>query len=143
MTSRLATPSVRSVCVCRSPLRSFSRTSRGIAPDRCFDLPVVLAHGRGHPGQSEPRVDLLLGPRDDERPTHLPCPLLYVEEPVLGQPELLAHRDLAHRHVVRGRTGEVLQRRAPGVERDHPQVDLEPGAIRTDVLVGPPAITLA
>ena len=33
---------------------------------RRFDFPAVLPHGRGHPGQAEPRVDLLFGPRDDQ-----------------------------------------------------------------------------
>jgi hypothetical protein len=33
---------------------------------RQLDLPVVLAHGRGHPRQPEPLVHFLLGPGDDQ-----------------------------------------------------------------------------
>ncbi len=38
-----------------------------LPPRRRLDLPAVLAHGRGHPRQPQPFVDLLLGPRDDQR----------------------------------------------------------------------------
>ena len=90
------------------------------AGQRGVDLAPVLAQRRRDPGQAEPRVDLLLGLRHDQRAVVDP------EQPVLGELESLADGDLPDPYVVLLGAGEVLQRRAPRLERHHPQVDLQP-----------------
>src|SRR5580698_1794005 len=87
--------------------------------DSGLDFPLVLPHGGRYPLQPEPLVHLSLGPADDKLVG------LGLEQPVLGQLESLAYRDLPGGDVVRLRSGEVLQRRTPDVQADDAQVDLE------------------
>ena len=70
-----------------------------LAAERGPDLARVLAQRRRHPGHAEPAVDLFLGRAGDQLAAGR------VEQAVLGQLELLAHRDLAYRDVVGPRPG--------------------------------------
>src|SRR5581483_8645203 len=83
------------------------------------DLSPVLAHGGRHPAQAEAFVHLFFGTAYDQLVGF--C----LEQPVLGELELLADRDLPGGYIVRLGAGEVLERRAPRVQLHHPQVDLE------------------
>ncbi len=102
---------------------------RELAAEGGLHLAGVFAQCRRHPGQAEPVIDLLLGPGDDQLTADR------VEQAVLRQLEFLADGDLADPHVVRLRSGEVLQGGSPGIQRDHPQVHLQP-AISADRRLG-------
>lgn len=78
------------------------------------DLAAVLAQRRRYPGQPERGVYGLLRLGGDA------LAALGVEEPVLGELEALAHRELPGADVVGLGAGEVLQPRAPGGGRQDP-----------------------
>ena len=96
MSSRLASPSVRLVWVCRSPFRSFSVTTVGqLACERRLDLTSVLAE-RGLDGRhAEPAVDVLLLLGGEQ------LAALRVEQAVLVQLQSRPDRHLADADVVR------------------------------------------
>ena len=68
-----------------------------------LDLASILAEGRWDPGQAEAVVDVLLRLGDDE------VPALGIEQPVLGELQLLADRDLSGPDVVGLGPREVLK----------------------------------
>ena len=91
-----------------------------LAGERRLDLASILTQGRLDERQSQARVDLLLGLGREQSAR------LRAEQPVLVQLEPRADRHLPDPDVVRLRPGEVDHRGAPGRQRDHPEVDLEP-----------------
>ena len=104
-----ASPSVRFVCVCRSPRTSASSTRSGQRPGECrFDLATVLAQGRRDPRQVQARVDLLLG-----LATRSAVSSSTSNRPYSESLSPCSTRDHAQPDVVRLRAGEVLQRRTP------------------------------
>lgn len=102
-----------------------------------LDLAAVLAQGGCDPRQAEAGVDVLLGLGDDLLPG------LGVEEPVLGELELLVDGHLPGADVVRLGTGEVLHGRAPGVGGTTRRSTWSPLSVRIDVFFSPCAMTSA
>ena len=90
------------------------------ASRRNLNFALILAQLGRDPLQTKPSVDLFLGRTRDGVATS------DGSKPVLGETQALASCSLAQRHVVRLRTGEVLQERAPLRRLDHPQIDLHP-----------------
>src|SRR4249920_3415022 len=86
---------------------------------RRLDLAAILAERGRDPRERELLVDLLLGLGDDE------LARLRAVQAVLVELETLAHGHLADPDVVGLRAGEVDHRRAPRLERDDAEVDLQ------------------
>jgi hypothetical protein len=84
-----------------------------------FHLAVVLAQLGREPRQADRRVDVFLGRAGDPRSRRL------VEHAVLAEPQPLAHRELAHAHVVILAPSEVLQRCAERLRLDDAEVDVQ------------------
>ena len=116
------------VCTWKSPITG--PIGRGSAPALGgLDLAGVLAQDGRDPGQTERRVDLLLGlARDD-------AAALDLGEGVLVQRQAAGERALAELDVVALRAGEVEQRGAELVRRHDAQVDLR-SAVGDDAGLG-------
>jgi len=102
-----------------------------------FDLASVLAELGRHVVHPDGVEHLRLGPSSDPDPARiasvrrlllrpsLPLPSPFAEHPVLVDLEAAIDPEAAHADVVGLGAREVVERRAPGLGRDDPQVDVE------------------
>ena len=124
MSSNEVTPSVRSVCVWRSPRSCRSWITSGSSPARAASISPRSSRRVGSmEGRPRRSIDLALALRGQELARRR------LVESVLVQLQAQADRHLPDPDVVRFGPREVDHRRAPRVRRDHAKVHLQP-AIR-------------